>query len=381
MRAIFISFIFALVLGNYYQSYAQLQSNHNTTASPNRPAVVPCNPNILWVAHSNLSNLSVAKISEFTLINSNITFVGTLLNNCPGMDFAYASINFNTNNGNTFYSVDSYTFDTIHMYNGTNWIPLSPISYGTHFNIAGKGNILILDGWPYKNIAGGMKHFFKYSGNTIDSIYNTGNTHSNAIRSLTIDDDYNIWFFIGPDPFASPASYLCKIDTSGNLIKQYPLSQSSMFNTVPAGGMFLLNNTLYIYFGYGHPNYPNTLMPFNIIGDSIVMGNPIPFNYPDVYDIKSCNQGTLTSISEVPESMKELSVYPNPARDQFMLHLPYSTSPEATVQVFNLQGEIIYAQKAGEQSPINCSSWPRGFYFVSLLEKGKAWITKKVVVM
>jgi hypothetical protein len=381
MRSIFISLIFTLVLGNYYQSYAQFQSNPNTTVNPHRPAVVPCNSNTFWGIHTYPQSSIYTKISEFTLVNSTITFNGAILSNNPGMNFAFANTNLITGNAGTFYSVDYFTYDTIHMYNGSNWIQLNPVSSGVHFDIAGKGNLLILDGFPSKFYSGGIKYLFKYSGNTIDSIYFINNNYSLACRSLTIDDDYNIWFFIGPDPFASPATYLCKIDTSGTIINQYPLSQNSKFNSAQTGGLFILNNTLYAFANFGNPDHPNTLMPFKIIGDSLVMETPIPFNFPEGADLKSCNQGTLTSISEVPSSLKELSVFPNPAQDQFMLHLPYRTTSNATIQIYNIQGELVKSIKATDTSPINCNSWPRGIYFVSLVDEGKARMTKKVVVM
>ena len=371
------------LLSTIQLAMAQLKTNTNSTASPNKLAVVPCNPNTFWAVHFNPTNGDSANISEFTLANSTISNNGIILTTCPGMNMAYANMNFNNNSGGTFYAIDHFYYNTVNMYDGTNWIPLSPISNGVHFNIAGKGNILILDGWPTTNSNGGMKHFFKYSGISIDSIYYTGNNYSNACRSLTIDDDYNIWFFIGPDPFASPATYLCKIDTSGNLIQQYPLSQNSIFNSAETGSIFILNNTIYVGFQQGNPNYQNILMPFAIVNDSLVMGTPIPFNFPNVYlyDIKSCNQGTLTSISEVPESLKELSVYPDPAENQITVHLPYGSNRNAQLNIYNLQGKLIETKKASDTAPINCASWARGIYFVSLIEEGKAKVTRKIVVI
>jgi len=368
--------LFAILIPLVCKAQVELNS-HSTNIQT--PPIIPCNPNTFWAVHYDPNGAFTANISEFTLTNSTISYNGIVATGCPGMSLAYANYNLAIGNGGTFYSIDYIQNHQIFMYDGSSWMPFGNPGPGNYHVLAGFGNKLAaIDFWQNTSE---LKLVIDYNGIQFDTIYNSGNDTSIATQSFTYDSNFNIWFINGPDPWGTPATTLCKIDTAGNIKAEYPLSLNSQYFSALTGCLFISNNTLYVYFGANHPTYPSTLMPFNIINDSLEMGTPIPFTFPDVYDIKSCNQGTLTSISEVPESLKELSVYPNPARDQFMLHLPYRTSPEATVQVFNLQGEVIYTQKAGELSPINCSSWPRGIYFVSLLEKGKVTITKKVVVM
>ena len=268
------------------------------------------------------------------------------------------------------------------MYDGSNWLPFGNPGPGNYHVLAGNENKLAaIDFWPN---TGEQKLIININSLGFDTIYYSGSDTSIVTYGFTIDSNFNIWFINGPDQSGTPANTattLCKIDTSGNLIAEYPLTLNSQYFSALSGGVFILNNTIYVYFAATHPTFPNTLMPFNIINDSLVMGTPIPFTFPDVYGPISCNQGTLTSISEVPESLKELSVYPNPALEQFMLHLPYRTSSNASIQICNLQGELVKIIKASDTSPINCSTWPRGIYFVSLVEDGKARVTRKVVVM
>ncbi len=357
---------------------AQVELNPNKT-NIQTPPIVPCNPNTFWAVHYNPTGGFTTNISEFTLINSIITNNGIVATGCPGMSLAYANYNLLNGNGGTFYSIDYIQNQQLYMYNGVNWTPFGPASPGIHHAFAGYENKIYLSG--YWNNTSNQKYIYSFDGTLFDTIFTTPTNFSLASSSITVDNNFNIWMILGPDPLNTPTTILLKIDTLGNLINQYPLSIQSQFAPITSGALFIMNNTLYIGFGPLQPNFPNTLMPFNIIGDSLVMGTPIPFSFPDVYDIKSCNQGTLTSISEVPESLKDLSVYPNPAQDQFMLHLPYRTSSNATIQIYNLQGEVVKSFKASDASPINCSSWPRGIYFVSLVEEGKARVTRKVVVI
>lgn len=336
---------------------------------------VPCNPNTFWGIYPS-SNPGVFTIGEYEIISGTLVSTGVKYYNAPNASLAY-STNGSPNNLGTFFNVDFGLSGNILKYNNNSWASIINNSIFQLRNCAGHDSILVFDGL---NNSFFPKEILVFSGNNLIPIYNCGNNISKVVEDLAVDESNNIWFFTSYDTLYTELSYLTVIDKSGVLLNSYPIDTSIHINFLNTYGMFILNNTLYLGIGAMNPNYPNSLLPFHLINDTAYIGTPITCT-ANFSDLESCNQGTLTSISEVPESLKELSVYPNPARDQFMLHLPYSTSPEATVQVFNLQGEIIYAQKAGEQSPINCSSWPRGVYFVSLLEKGKARITKKVVVM
>jgi hypothetical protein len=152
-----------------------------------------------------------------------------------------------------------------------------------------------------------------------------------------------------------------------------------MFSSVEAYGMFIMDNILYVGIGSSNSMYPNKLLPFTIVNDSVLLGNPIAFG-GDLYDLESCNQGTLTSVKEVPASYKQLSVYPNPATDQFSVYIPYGTSPSSHIIVTNLQGAVLEDRLVKDNKiPINCELWPEGMYLVSVVSNDRGIVTAKVL--
>ncbi len=355
---------------------APAQSNFNMTELREQSLnSVPCNPNTFWgiFPSTNPGNFT---IGEYTINNLTIVPTGQQVLNVPNVSLGYSS-NGSSNSSSTFFNVDfDGTWDILKLTNNS-W---AHIANNTLFNIrncAGHDSIIVFDAI---NNTTYPKDILIYTSNILTPIFNTGPNLSKVVEDLAVDINNHIWFFSSYDTSYFQITYLNEIDVSGQLIKQYPFPNNVLYDCINAYGMFILNNILYLGIGSINPIYPNKLLPFSIINDTLVMGIPINCT-ANFGDLESCNQGTLTSISEVPESLKELSVYPNPAQDQFMLHLPYRTSANAIIQIYNLQGELVKNFKASDTSPINCSSWPRGIYFVSLVEEGKARVTRKVVVI
>ncbi len=338
---------------------------------------VPCNPNCFWMIHVDQSNASIYNIREYNLANNTITQTGNNIYNVPNANLAYCN-DFNNPSSRTFYNIDSYQSNNILKYDNGMWSPITSNSLNlSFFNPGGNGNVLAFQGrdnsiWP--------KFICTFNGTTIDSIYYCGPNYSLIGADIAVDSLGQIWFFESNDTSYFNPVCLKVISSTGVVIKSYPITTTIDFSD--CYGVMILNNTLYVGISYLNSTYSNKLLPFTIINDSIFLNTPIPFIAPpQKKDLESCNQGTLTSISEVPESLKELAVYPNPAQEQFMLHLPYRTSSNAIIQIYNLHGEIVKTIKGSDTSPINCSTWPRGIYFVSLVEEGKARVTRKVVVI
>jgi len=88
----------------------------------------------------------------------------------------------------------------------------------------------------------------------------------------------------------------------------------------------------------------------------------------------------LVSVNEIPPSLKELSVYPNPANSNFTIYLPNKTSAQAQITISNSQGQLVYSSAAIDYSTINCSTWSRGVYLINLQENGKIITSKKIVL-
>ena len=357
---------------------AQIITN-NTELREQSLNSVPCNPNTFWLSCAIPANPYAYIIKEFNFNNGVIT--NSSANTIQQFDYNIAYCNdLTTGVGNAFYDIDTDSSNKLLRYDGSSWNFETQCSLNLEIgNCAGNNNTLVFE--ARDTATANTKYILRYHNNSFNTIYTTNTNTVISVYDLAVDSQENIWFFTSDFSVSQSPNKLNVINNNGILLNEYPVITNN-FTTYNAYGMFILNNTIFVGVGLQDPFYPQKLIPFNIVNDTAVMGTPITFNAPAIrWDLESCNQGTLTSISEAPESLKELSVYPNPAQDQFMLHLPYRTSANATIQIYNLQGELVKTIKASDTYPINCSTWPRGIYFVSLVEEGKARVTKKVVVM
>jgi hypothetical protein len=200
-----------------------------------------------------------------------------------------------------------------------------------------------------------------------------------SVWDLSIDEQDNLFFFEAYDSLIFEPFVLNKMNLQNGSLTNYPIAYNSRFSSLNAYGMFIINNTLYVGVGPSNSIYPNKLLPFTIVNDSVLLGNPIAFG-GDLYDLESCNQGTLTSVKEVPASFKQLSVYPNPATDQFSVYIPYGTNANAHIIVTNLQGAILEDRLVKDNKiPINCEYWPSGMYLVSVVSNDRGIVTAKVL--
>ena len=281
----------------------------------------------------------------------------------------------------TFYNFDTFSTNKVSKLVGINWIletqaPLNLLIA----NCGGYGNTLVFQGRDTNSV--NFNLILRYLNGSMNIIYNTIPNVSISVKDIAVDSNENIWFFTYQYSLSQPLYTLNEISNAGILINSYPVTLYSTFTLNNTYGLFILFNTLYIGVNYQDPIYPLKLIPINLVKDTAIMGTPISFIAPtNRFDLESCTQGTSTSVSEVPESLKELSVYPNPAENQFTVHLPYGSNRNAQLKIYNLQGKLIETKKASDTAPINCASWARGIYFVSLVEEGKAKVTRKIVVI
>ena len=361
---------------NAVYSQRTVHENDTTLVRANALTNVPCNPNTFWLIHQDQNNFSLCNIREYTLINNVISPTGYVLYGAPIGSLAYAN-DFTINGANSFYNLDTYS-NNILVYRGGIWDTIAINLNGYIFsNQAGHGSNIVFQG---KDTSINFNKIALYNGLNTSIIYTSDYFHSLMPYDLAIDINNNIWFFESNDSnFILPIN-LKSYTINNNNVTSYPLHSSSNFDG--AYGMFILNNKIYVGVGNTNSLFPNCLIPFSIINDTVYQETPILLVAPaQRLDLESCNQGTLTSVSEVPVSLKELSVYPNPAENQFTVHLPYGSNRNAQLTIYNLQGKLIETKKASDTAPINCASWARGIYFVSLVEEGKAKVTRKIVVI
>lgn len=77
------------------------------------------------------------------------------------------------------------------------------------------------------------------------------------------------------------------------------------------------------------------------------------------------NDGGTTSLDDVEFGASTLSIYPNPATNNFVLELTDKPIQELTIEIFDVYGRLVFQQKTNSlQQQINTSSLAEGLYFV-----------------
>ncbi len=77
------------------------------------------------------------------------------------------------------------------------------------------------------------------------------------------------------------------------------------------------------------------------------------------------NDDSTTSLEEVVFGSNALTIYPNPATNNFTLTLTDKTIQELTIEIFDVYGRLVFQQKANiPQQQINTAALAEGLYFV-----------------
>ncbi len=112
----------------------------------------------------------------------------------------------------------------------------------------------------------------------------------------------------------------------------------------------IIKNTAYIYFDYNYPIVTNTTINEFIL--------PI-------------------SVEELNVDIRNLTIYPNPFSNQFLVS--FKPSDKTTVEVYNLLGGRVLTQQITTLlTLLDLSNQPNGVYFVRVTD-GKEVLTKKVI--
>ena len=83
------------------------------------------------------------------------------------------------------------------------------------------------------------------------------------------------------------------------------------------------------------------------------------------------------SLSVADETLEELKIYPNPAKDQLNINLVQDI--ETTIEIYDILGKRVFTSKINESTSINVSSLKSGLYLLKFIENGKI-TTKKLFI-
>jgi hypothetical protein len=90
----------------------------------------------------------------------------------------------------------------------------------------------------------------------------------------------------------------------------------------------------------------------------------------------------FVSLEELQAKAK-MSVYPNPAADQFQIESPLLSTNDAEISIINSHGQLIHRinMQATPNGKITCdaSSWPNGIYLVDISTPDQNTTTKFVI--
>lgn len=95
------------------------------------------------------------------------------------------------------------------------------------------------------------------------------------------------------------------------------------------------------------------------------------------------NNWNITSVNEIAEQAAEMSIYPNPAKDQFKIETSAFANGNLQLTMTDLQGKMMLSQKLGfvKNKPISVQTndLQSGIYIVQLSQNGKV-VTEKLVI-
>ncbi|MCW3105017.1 MAG: hypothetical protein JWO09_3457 [Bacteroidetes bacterium] len=111
-------------------------------------------------------------------------------------------------------------------------------------------------------------------------------------------------------------------------------------------------------------------------GDGFGLGDGTMVNKSTPVQINGICAIATVGIGESTASATELSLYPNPANEQFFIE---SSAQDATVEIFTINGQLVYSQKIqSAKTAINIEDLSGGVYFVQV-KSAKELIVKKLI--
>ncbi|HEX5001163.1 MAG TPA: T9SS type A sorting domain-containing protein [Bacteroidia bacterium] len=332
---------------------------------------VPCHPSSFWVISQN-TNL----LQEFQLVNSVITPTGITY---PSYSFLMGLAYANDNSGisgmsPTFFATGTFSPSSLHVFDGSSWDTISSFPVINFLNCSGFENDVYVDGYTTSSVFS----LFHYSNGIISTVYTCPPGRLIMVADQAVDANGNVYFFVGPATFPYHTDSLFVMNSSGNLLKSFPVS----FNCANAYGCFMLGDTLYVGLGIGNQINPATLLPVKINQNTATIGTPIPFTFTtgNFSDLESCNPGMPVGLPASVEVAEELSVFPNPAINHLTVKLPkLAGSQIEDVILITPQGRQIhtkYLYNNNDLLQLQFENMAQGLYFVKIRVGSKIYYGK-----
>jgi hypothetical protein len=199
------------------------------------------------------------------------------------------------------------------------------------------------------------KKIYYYNGfgfNLLDSFDNFTNI---LVADTPVDSMGRAWIFIGNMITGEATSV--RVYDSGGLIATYPFN----FNLQSNYGATFINDILYI-------SKLNTLVPIEINGSILTIGEPIPFLNDSYRDLASCNkQQPLNNIGFNQQNL--FKIYPNPTNSILFIE---TTEDIYDVSMFSVDGKLLKSIINNNQ--IDLSNLSSSTYFLKIITPNNIYI-------
>lgn len=115
---------------------------------------------------------------------------------------------------------------------------------------------------------------------------------------------------------------------------------------------------------------------FNFVYEEIFSARNLVVTNPSGNKIFYSN---LILASNEADFNSNISIYPNPAKNEFFLKSNQSISGKVSVEIFDASGKLVSSQKAAANEAVNIQSLPNGVYVVKVKGLGVDYSTKLMV--
>jgi hypothetical protein len=214
---------------------------------------------------------------------------------------------------------------------------------------------------------GGYENDHYFMGNlNSELIYFDGNTTSLigtlnlTVADIAVDVHGQAWVF-GGDGATTDSLYVFNVEGQ---VAVYDIN----FNSNSSYGSFFLNDVLYIGMG-ALGEYPNSIVPIIINGNSAQFGTPISFVYSNYADMASCRVGPILGTPE--NSSISINISPNPTTG--IINIPKNMNVTYT-EVFNLSGQLI--TKSNNDVSLDMAIYSKGIYILKIHTKSGIFVER-----
>lgn len=331
---------------------------------------IDCSPNVFYGL--GWGNYNVYKLSKTA---SAVTIDSIIINQGAGaqLGLGIASLS----GSNKFYSAGSpsgFSYNVLE-YSSNSWNTIFTNAYPNFFaNVGAYGNSIYFQ--RIATVSNPHNKIYRYNSGILSIIWEDS-TLFNNIADLAVDTLGSIYIFTGSQ--FSTIDTLRVLSPTGNQLAKYPIS----FNSYYSYGMFIEGSTIYVGLGPGNLQFPNTLLPINIVGGQAIMGTPIPVprpitggtvgnpTYLEFSDLASCNGGVVTNVD--PTGLNEFLssqyavAYPVPCKNE--LNVKGFFNHNVLAQVFDMTGRKCLSKNISPGDKLDVRTLQAGIYILNIDDK------------